>query len=218
MKRFEVKFPCSEKEVVEANDIAKRLFGERNVTSDDHFLGLYRHNRLTALTLYDWQRRATVGYMDAYPVTQDYLDGLRDGKYYEDELTIDTVLPESETSLADCLYVAGIVVDDRLGGFDHAQAGACLLLAYFTYLETVLCSDVERRIRIGALAYTGDGARFLRKNGFDIIASETERGRKGDYFERTTVAKRGSFAIRRRKPLKILRTICDLSAVEKFRT
>ncbi len=216
-KRFLIKFPCSESEIVEANEIAKRCFGKRNVTPDEHFLGLYRHNRLVAVTLYDKQNKRTVGYIDLYPVTKDYLDGLRDGRYYEDELNNSNVLSESEMASVEFIYVAGIVVDDRLKSFDRSQASACLLLAYIKYFDMVLCSQPERKLRIGALAYTPDGARLLRKNGFVLTKAQGERGRKGDYFERTIHAKRGTFGAGHRRELRLPETICDLSIMEHFR-
>lgn len=216
-KRFRLKFPCTEKEIVEANDIAKRCFGKRSVTPDEHFLGLYRHNRLTALTLYDQQYKKTVGYIDVYPVTTEYLNGLRDGRYYEEELSTRTVLLESKTPSTECVYIAGIVVDDRLKPYDHDEAGACLLLAYVKYFDIILCSGSEHKVRIGALAYTPDGIRLLTKNGFKLTMSEKQRGRDGDYYERTTVTKRGAFGRVQRKELKLPERVCDFSMMENLR-
>jgi len=215
-KRFLLRFPCQEREIIEANKIAKRSFGKRNVTSDDHFVGLFHHNRLTVIVLFDRQRNETIGYIDAYPVKDEYLDGLRAGRYSEEDLSTKNVLTETETLAAHAIYLAGVVVDKRLEKFDRAQASACLLLACTKYFDNVVFAEGERQVRIGALAYTSDGLRLLLKHKFELKASAVERERLGDYFERIIV-KKGALGGRKKNELRLPETICDLSLIEQFR-
>lgn len=162
--------PCDEQLSRGANELANRHYAGDNV-SFDHY-ELWRQKNRSILVCLITSSREVVAYFDVLPFKATFIDTFLTGRTIENQIRPSDILPPQHASRCRRLYLGGVAVKDpdTFAGRRHASI---LVWGLMKYIEHYYPPSSERQLF--ALAATKEGEHLLRRFGFRISSSASER-------------------------------------------
>jgi hypothetical protein len=163
----------------EANKLVRRGLDKHCIKYKDYKLWR-KKNRLIFTAITDEENRL-IGFFDIFPLTDEAIKGLIDGKCKEIDLDIDAILPYEQNNTAKNIYIASIMVKPKQKSYSSIVAKEVLLLKFAEFLLNSFPPNGERSIF--AFAHTIPGEKLLKNARFKNTVLSHDNKQKDPLYE-----------------------------------